>query len=97
MDSAIAIAAALAAAVIIYKIFKNFSVKAAPKSKEEKKSEIILQYREILENELNSLNSDQKRVAKKTQLLQKFSQELSTNIFFDKDEIREIIFHLAKI
>ena len=66
------------------------------KTKKQKKAEIIAQYKSELQNALNPLKEKQaERLAKKTAMLKKFSDELSRNIFFDKDEIREVILELT--
>jgi uncharacterized protein YpuA (DUF1002 family) len=41
-------------------------------------------------------NDKERRVAKKNELLQKISKELSMNIFFDKNELRDIIVDFSK-
>lgn len=65
-------------------------------SKEDKKNEIIRGYQIEMYKELTSLKGDNKaRIAKKKELLKKYSDELSLNIFFEKSEAREIIFDLA--
>lgn len=67
------------------------------KTKEQKKAEIIAQYRLDLQKALSPLKNNQEAtVAKKTSMLKKFSDELARNIFFDKNEIRSIILELAK-
>ncbi len=66
------------------------------KTKKQKKAEIIAQYKLELQKALKPLKDNQDdRVAKKTEMLKKFSNELSRNIFFDKDEIRNIILELT--
>jgi hypothetical protein len=67
------------------------------KSKEEKRLDIINGYKQELKEALVALADDNDaRVAKKSELLKKFSDELSLNIFFDKDELRDIILELSK-
>ena len=66
------------------------------KTKEEKKAEIITGYKELLKKSLHDFDKEDKmRKDKKIMLLREFSQELSMNIFFDKDEIKEIILELS--
>ena len=66
-------------------------------SKEEKRANIINGYKQELKMALEPLMDDvDARVAKKSELLKKFSNELSLNIFFDKDELREIILELSQ-
>ena len=67
------------------------------KTKEQKRVEIIATYKLELQKALEPLeNNKDARIAKKSSLLKKFSDELSRNIFFDKNEIQEIILDLAK-
>ena len=66
-------------------------------TKEEKRLSIISQYKKELQSELLALKDDNKaRIAKKSELLKKFSNELALNIFFDNSEIREIILELSQ-
>ena len=67
------------------------------KTKEQKRVEIIATYKLELQKALEPLeNNKDARIAKKSSLLKKFSDELSRNIFFDKNEIQKIILDLAK-
>ena len=67
------------------------------KTKEQKKAEILTEYRDELQKAIDPLKNDKKAIlAKKTSLLKKFSDELSRNIFFDNSEIRSIISELSK-
>ncbi|MCD4668051.1 MAG: hypothetical protein K8R44_05620 [Sulfurimonas sp.] len=66
-------------------------------TKEQKRDSIITEYKKELYESLIVLNDDkQARLDKKSKLLKKFSDELSLNIFFDKNEIQDIILELAK-
>ncbi|QOY53782.1 hypothetical protein HUE87_07690 [Candidatus Sulfurimonas marisnigri] len=68
-----------------------------PKTKEQKRAEIVAAYKLELQESLDPLSSNKDaKIAKKTSLLKKFSDELSRNIFFDKNEIRDIILELAR-
>ena len=65
-------------------------------SKDKKRDDIIDGYRKELYDSLTPLKSDKNaRLAKKKELLKRFSDELSRNIFFEQVEIREIILDLA--
>lgn len=67
------------------------------KTKGQKKGEIVAAYKLELQKALSPLKDKQaQRVAKKSAMLKKFSDELSRNIFFDKDEIREVLLELTK-
>lgn len=66
-------------------------------SKAEKRVQIVAEYKNQIKINLENIGEDkQKRVSKKSELLKKFSDELSRNIFFDNSEIRDIIMELAK-
>jgi len=81
--------------VIAIYIFKNDDLVNA-NTKDTKRAEIINSYKKELYEALKPLENDKNaRVAKKSELLKKFSDELSMNIFFDNIEIREIILDLA--
>ncbi len=72
--------------------------KRAVQSKEQKCEEIICSYQARLKAALAPLRDDPKKFhAKKSELLRDFSVELSRNIFFDHDEMREIIRGLAEL
>lgn len=65
-------------------------------TKDKKRDDIIDAYRKELYNSLTPLKSDKNAaIAKKKELLNRFSDELSRNIFFEQVEIREIILDLA--
>ncbi len=67
------------------------------RSKANKKIDIIDGYKKSLHDELALLNGDQEAIkSRKSILLKEFNMELSRNIFFDKDEIRELILELSK-
>ena len=67
------------------------------RSKANKKRDIIDGYKKRLHDELILLNTDQEAIkSKKSALLKEFNMELSRNIFFDKDEIREVILELSR-
>lgn len=66
-------------------------------SKEEKRDEIINSYKRELREAIEPIKDDkEQRMAKKSELLKRFSVELSRNIFFNQDEIRGIIVELSK-
>ncbi len=65
------------------------------RSQEEKKEEILLNYKQKIRNILTPLDGDA-RVEKKKKLLGQISNELALNIYFDEDDIREIILELSK-
>lgn len=71
--------------------------KQGVKTKQQKKAEILKEYKLELKKVLEPLkNNQQELMAKKTALLKRFSDELSRNIFFYKEENREIIEELTK-
>jgi len=66
-------------------------------TKELTRESIIIAYQKELYEALAPLKNDKKaRISKKSELLKKFSDELSRNIFFEKMEVREIILDLAE-
>lgn len=63
-----------------------------------KKIDIINGYKKRLKDELQILNGDKEAIkSRKKVLLKEFNMELSRNIFFDKDEIKDVIFDLCLI
>ena len=86
--------------VALFSLFAYITLKSDTagkiQTKEEKRYEIISRYQALLREELAPLqNNREELLAKKVQLLKKFSDELSSNIFFDSLEIEEIIQDLA--
>ncbi len=81
--------------VIIITFQSSKKSKKSIKTKSQKRAEILDAYRSELKDALSE-SKEENRVAVKTALLKKFNQELSMNIFFDKDEIKEIIYELNK-
>jgi hypothetical protein len=67
------------------------------KKKNQKRAEILDSYKIQLQEALTPLKDDKDaKMNKKSEMLKKFSGELSRNIFFDVSEIREIILELSK-
>ena len=82
--------------VIIFLTLRGGTV-TKTQTKEEKKYEILDRYKKELRVALEPFKDDkQKRILKKSELLKRFSDELSRNIFFDNSEIRDIITELSK-
>lgn len=82
--------------VIIYLVLRSDKSKKSYKTKDQKRTEIIDKYKKELAESLKNLVDDKEsRISHKKTLLKKYSDELSQNIFFDKDEIREIILKLS--
>ncbi|MEA3227882.1 MAG: hypothetical protein U9P38_02295 [Campylobacterota bacterium] len=80
---------------IAFKTLSN-SETAKTQTKEEKCHEIVNGYRKELREALTDLKEDKEaQKLKKIELLKKFSEELSRNIFFDAFEVREIIEELS--
>lgn len=81
---------------VIYLTLRGGFDQAKVRTKDEKRSEIIENYKSMLEASLKDFDKDEKmRKDKKIMLLKEYSQELSKNIFFDNDEIKEIILELS--
>ena len=67
-------------------------------TKEAKRQQIIVDYKRQLRDELEPLKDNKEAMlATKSTLLNRFSKELAMNIFFDKDEIRDIMLDLSKV
>lgn len=90
----------LSIVVILYFLAKKFFALNLKKSKPSslKKEEIITMYekqmREVIHD--SHLNNEKLKI-KKMQTLKRINIELSTNIFFDKDEVRMIIQKLSNM
>lgn len=66
------------------------------KSTKKKQIEILEGYKQKMDTELIGYSKDRTLfLEKKTALLKVFAEELSRNLFFDKDEARELIRELA--
>lgn len=62
-----------------------------------KKEEIVTGYEEEIETLLREYADDNGRcLQEKTKVLHRINSELSTNIFFDKEEVRSVIAALAR-
>lgn len=82
--------------IIAYKTLRAGKPYKATQSKEDRRLEIISDYQLVLEKSLKEYdNDDEKRKAKKIMLLREFSEELHFNIFFDENDIKEIISELS--
>lgn len=82
--------------ILIKKFF--FRPEVNIKSVENKKFEIIYNYEQMVKTVIDlNRHDEEKLLIKKTELLKQISKELSTNIFFDKDEVRDIIQKLVNI
>ncbi len=80
--------------ILIKKYGTNFK---SIKSKAIKKSEIINGYKKLLNESIKSSNGNKDiELQKRKELLKQFNSELSRNIFFDKDEIKQVICELAR-
>lgn len=67
------------------------------KTKSQKRAEILDTCKTQLQKALVPLKDDKEAILKKkSEMLKKISNELSRNIFFDNNEIKEIIAELAK-
>lgn len=82
--------------IVIVFTLRSGDSKFEAKSKKQKKEELIAEYKEKLASALESIADDREaRIAKKTQLIKQYSEELSRNIFFDADEVKEIVVELS--
>ncbi len=97
MDGVIlfAIVAIVLLIVLIMSVDKTLpSAEGEAKSKAQKQREIIAGYKLQLDEALTGCHGEQLR-EQKAKMLKAFSHELSRNLFFDHDEMREAIGELA--
>jgi len=78
---------------LLYLIFKP---SAKRKSKKQKQAEIIASYKRKLDYGLSGIEDRTLLLQKKIVLLKSYSEELNRNLFFDEEEVRELIQKLAK-
>lgn len=83
--------------IVIAVTLISASKNKAVKTKEQKQAEILKNYQEELHSTLSKIDDNEEQKAKKTEMLKRFSNELSRNVFFDKDEVRNVIVKLSKI
>jgi len=96
MNTSVILILGIAILLIIIVLLKS-RVKKEVKSKYQKRAELIDMYKNKLELELAPLKGDLEAIkVKKVKLLKNFSSELSQNIFFESDEIKEIIRELSR-
>lgn len=78
--------------------FKYIGQQKAAKPQAATKDEIKARYIQRISSELEALegNSEAQREAK-SRLLKEINSELSCNIYFDKDEVRELLRELAQL
>ena len=82
--------------VVIVFTFRSSNAKIEAKTKIRKKEEIISEYESKLVAALQNIGDDKAlRISKKTALIKEYSDELSRNIFFDAEEVREIVVKLS--
>jgi len=88
------------AGVSIFALIAYFTLRGNAYSeietKDERRYAILREYKKELRKELELLDTKEEKAAKKTELLKKFSDELSRNIFFDEIEIKEIILDIIE-
>lgn len=82
---------------VVILVVLNTSKSKTINTKEAKREAILQDYKNQLHKALSPFENDKDaRVAIKNKMLKKFSDELSLNIFFDADEIKEIILELIR-
>ena len=82
--------------VIIFLTLRATPKAVREKEKATKKEEIIKDYKQKLEKELNQFANNELRMKQKMVLLKQYNDELSRNIFFDENEVKELISELSK-
>ena len=81
--------------VIAYLVLKS-DVSKEVQSKDARRYDIMNSYEKELREALEPLkDNDKARLAKKSELLKSFSDELALNIFFDEMDIKDIITELS--
>jgi len=95
---------AFAATILVFSLFAIgsyfifFTTPSYVKDKNDKKEEIIEEYRVKLNNLLEQYKDDNdKQIEEKKIFLKECNDELSRNIFFTEDEAKKIIQDLSKI
>lgn len=87
----------LAILMLLGVLFLILKPKKQPKSKEQKQEEIRQNFLQRLDAELSATQNPDERQMRKIALLKTFAKELEFNLFFDKNEVQELIQNLAKI
>jgi len=82
------------ATIAYFTLRKNDITEA--QTKEAKRFQILNEFKGELRRELEMLDSKEAKATRKVELLKKFSDELSQNIFFDEIEIKEIILDIIE-
>ncbi len=77
-------------------LFWILKPKKQAKTKEQKRTELIASYEQRLGNKLLHIKDKTIYQEKKIALLKTIAKELEFSIFFDKDDVRELIKHLSK-
>lgn len=83
--------------ILVIVVTLNIDVSRKVQTKEEKRAQILQKYKEELHSALSNIDDNEEKKEKKAQLLKRFNNELSRNIFFDADEIRDVILELSNI
>jgi len=86
--------------IITYFFVKSFFFqdKGQAKPTKQKKEEIIDDYVTQMQEVITLYTHDDEALKReKTQLLKQISQELATNIFFDKQEVKDLLYKLANM
>jgi hypothetical protein len=85
--------------IIIVKLYLlNKQPKIKPQTEEQKKAQIIDNYKKTLLEQLEPFRDDkQKTLSIKRDFLKKISNELSKNIFFDNSQIKDIVKELSSL
>ena len=84
--------------IVIYLTLRSANKKINVKTKGRKKDEIVSEYKTKLRSALAELSNDQEaRLHQKTLLIKEYNNELSRNIFFDENEVKEIVVELSQM
>ncbi len=77
-------------------LFWILKPKKQAKTKEQKRAELIILYEQKLQNELFTIKDKTLYQEKKIALLKAIAKELEFSIFFDKDDVRELVRYLSQ-
>lgn len=84
--------------ILFFTVQKLIGSKKNIKSAVVKKHELIANYEKQMRETINKYNEDKQVLKyKKMETLKQISKELSTNIFFDKEEVKNLIQKLANM
>lgn len=82
--------------LLLLPFFWFLKPKRRVKSKEQKRHELIISFEDRMEKELSNIDDKDIYLQKKIALLKSFAKELEFSIFFDKEDIKELLTNLSQ-